>query len=376
MTGFVPGHRHMIKTGHGIACDRLNKNFKQMKNASKPSLISLSITALAVLCALLAMPVLLAVSPAETASNRAEQTFSTSTMHASSNQAEETAEETRSAQLQEELEALIRDFNGDAGVYVRNLSTGEEFMVNPDTVYPTASMVKVPIMGKLFQDMEDGKIAYDDRVPYDTVYSYRFSEDMINRMPHGSEVSLNRLIYLMVCMSDNTSSIWMQAKAGGGLGINAWLAENGFEQIRVNSRTEGRRDDFRVYGWGQATPREMTELMVRIFDGNLVSPLASDKMYRIMKGNMWDTDGLSQVPPHINYASKGGAVRRSRSETIVVNAPSGDYAYTVMTKNQEDESYNYDNEGYVLKRTVGGLLWNYFEPDHDWEPHPDYPRTW
>lgn len=280
------------------------------------------------------------------------------------------------AQLQQQLRDLIDQFHGDAGVYVRNLTTGEEFTVNPDTLYPTASMVKVPIMGKIFQDMEDGKYQYRDMVPYDTVYSYRYSEDLINRMPHGSEVSLSRLIYLMVCVSDNTSSIWLQDKAGGGLGINAWLADNGFDQIRVNSRTEGRGDDFRKYGWGQATPRGMTGLMVRIFGGELVSPLASDKMYRIMKGNLWDTDGLSQIPPYINYASKGGAVRRSRSETIVVNAPSGDYAYTVMTKNQEDESYRYDNEGYVLKRTIGGLLWNYFEPDHDWEPHPEYPQTW
>ncbi|MFO8028521.1 MAG: serine hydrolase [Cyclonatronaceae bacterium] len=327
-----------------------------MKNASNPSITSLSLPGRAVLLTILVMPLMTVALSAEAASTRAE--------------------ETRAGQLQEELETLIGDFNGDAGIYVRNLTTGEEFAVNPDTVYPTASMVKVPIMGKLFQDMEDGEFAYDEEVPYDTVYSYRYSEDMINRMPHGSLVPLNRLIYLMMCMSDNTSSIWLQDKAGGGLGINAWLADNGFEEIRVNSRTEGRQADFRTYGWGQSTPRELTELMVRIFEGKLVSPLASDKMYRIMKANMWDAEGLSQIPPYVNYASKGGAVSRARSETIVVNAPSGDYAYTVMTKNQEDERYEYDNDGYVLKRMVGRMLWNYFEPAHDWEPHPDYPKTW
>lgn len=279
-------------------------------------------------------------------------------------------------QVLQTLNTWIDDFNGVAGVYVRNLKTGEELMVNPDTVFPTASMIKVPIMGKIFQDMEHGKFAYAERVPYDTIYSYRFTRDMINQMPHGSEISLSRLIYLMVCVSDNTSSIWLQAKAGGGLGINEWLAGHGFEMTRVNSRTEGRQEAFRRFGWGQTTPREMTELMVRIFEGNLVSPLSDEKMYRIMRGNLWDTDGLSQIPPYVNYASKGGAVRRSRSETVVVNAPSGDYAYTVITKKQEDERYDYDNEGYVLKRKVGRLLWNYFEPDDSWEPNPDYPKAW
>lgn len=291
-----------------------------------------------------------------------------------SGQEQEERSNKRDTSLQQALEELIYDFNGDAGVYVRHLSSGKEFAVHPDTLYPTASMVKVPIMGKLFQDMEEGKLDYRDELPYDTLYSYRFSEDMINRMPAGSLVSVNRLIYLMIGLSDNTSSIWLQDLAGGGAGINAWLSENGWDNIRVNSRTEGRAAYSRMYGWGQATPREMTELMIRIFKGELVSPLASDKMYRILKSNMWDADGLSQVPPYINYASKGGAVRRARSETVVVNAPSGDYAYTVMTKNQEDERYEYDNDGYVLKRMIGRLLWTHFEPKHPWQPHPEYPE--
>jgi len=40
----------------------------------------------------------------------------------------------------------------------------------------------------------------------------------------------------------------------------------------------------------------------------------------------------------------------------------------VITKNQKDESWDYGNEGFQLIRNVSRLLWEYFEPESDWEP--------
>jgi beta-lactamase class A len=48
---------------------------------------------------------------------------------------------------------------------------------------------------------------------------------------------------------------------------------------------------------------------------------------------------LSQIPPTVQVASKQGAVNQSRSEVVLVNAPSGDYVFCVITKNQQDESW-------------------------------------
>ena len=45
---------------------------------------------------------------------------------------------------------------------------------------------------------------------------------------------------LMITMSDNTASLWLQSLAGTGVVINQWLAAHGFDSTRVNSRTPGR----------------------------------------------------------------------------------------------------------------------------------------
>jgi beta-lactamase class A len=52
----------------------------------------------------------------------------------------------------------------------------------------------------------------------------------------------------------------------------------------------------------------------------------------------------------------------------LVNAPHGDYVFCLITKNQEDQSWSADNEGFVLLRDVSRMIWNYYEPQSTWKP--------
>ena len=269
--------------------------------------------------------------------------------------------------LSEKLSALANDFNGDVGIYVRHLKSGKIVSINADTIFPTASMIKVPITIGIFDRIEKGEI------PYDTILTYKDSllyegEDILGSFKHGEKIALSKVLMLMITTSDNTASLWCQSLAGTGVAINRWLSDNGLTYTRVNSRTPGRQGDWRRYGWGQTTPREMAELLVKIREGKVVSPRASERIYRNLIRIYYDTDALSQIPPYVQAASKSGAVDRSRSEVVLVNAPHGDYVFCVITKNQEDETWHATNAGYVLKRNISRILWNYFEPDSKWKP--------
>ena len=48
--------------------------------------------------------------------------------------------------LDKKLQEAITGFNGDIGIYVKNLRTGKTVAINADTIFPTASIVKVPIL--------------------------------------------------------------------------------------------------------------------------------------------------------------------------------------------------------------------------------------
>ncbi len=276
--------------------------------------------------------------------------------------------------LQARLEAAVRGFHGDVGVYVRNLRTGQTAAIRADELFPTASMIKVPILLATFQAIEDGSLAFDQKLLYTDSLAYSEEDDLLDLLQDSSEVQLSKVAMLMLTMSDNTASLWLQALSGTGVTINGWLAGHGFDSTRMNSRTPGRRSNWEAYGWGQTTPREMAELLVMIREQRAVSPAASQQMYRMLTRSYWNGEALSQLPPWVQAASKQGAVNQSRSEVVLVNAPAGDYVFCVITKNQADESWESSNEGYVLLRKVSALLWAYFEPGTPWTPAPGAAR--
>ncbi len=271
-------------------------------------------------------------------------------------------------ELSSKMNALIENFHGEAGIYVRHLKTGETVAINADTLFPTASMIKVPILIKIFEKIENGELDYATELAWhpDSV-NYPCDGGILCSYEPGRTISIDRLISLMITYSDNHASLWLQ-KMATGEGINKWLEAHGFEGTRMNSRTEGRQGDWEKYGWGQTTPREMAKLLVMIRKGKAVSPAASEEMYRVLTRIYWNDIALSQIPPYVQVASKQGAVDESRSEVVLVNAPHGDYVFCVITKNQADVSWKYENEGFALIRAVSHLLWAHFEPGFGWQP--------
>ncbi len=64
-------------------------------------------------------------------------------------------------QLQSKIEQAISGFQGEIGIYVKNLRTGKTVNIHADTIFPTASIVKVPIMTGIVYKMNKGELHYD-----------------------------------------------------------------------------------------------------------------------------------------------------------------------------------------------------------------------
>ena len=278
------------------------------------------------------------------------------------------------AELQAAVARVAEGFDGVVGVYVRHLPTGREAALRPDETFPTASLVKVPILVAVFEAVEAGDLALGHRLTFRD--SLRYDEDegeLFAQLRDSSTVFVHSAVEQMLAASDNTASLWLQGLVTGER-INAWLAARGFEHTRMNSRTAGRRPDWERYGWGQTSPREMTELVRRIVDGEAVSPAADHEMHRLLTRTHYDDEAVSAVPPSVQVASKQGAVMEARSEVAYVHAPSGPYVFCVATRDQGDLRYEPDNAGYELIRRVSRVLWAAFEPGSDWRPPPGAER--
>ena len=261
------------------------------------------------------------------------------------------------------IEILLNNFNGEVGFYFLHLDKGIDFGINENKIFPSASLIKIPIMVQIFNRVENDNLNLDSLLFYDSsLINYKYKgDDSIARFKENETISINKLLTHMITFSDNHASLWLQIIAGGGTKINEILDKYNFTKTKVNSRTLNREDQYLKYGWGQTTPKEMSKLMIEIKNGNIVSKKSSDEMYRHLTRIYWDDEALSQIPNHIQVASKQGAVNKSRSEVVLVNSPSGDYVFCIITNNQSDESWSFENEGFVLIRKISRLLWNYYQ---------------
>jgi beta-lactamase class A len=262
--------------------------------------------------------------------------------------------------LTNDITAILNGFKGDVGVYVHDLNSNKIVSINADSVFPTASMIKVPILIGTMDRINKGELSYHQTLTYKDSLLYAGS-DILGSFKNNEPIELNKVILLMLSTSDNTASLWLQSLAGGGKRINEIMDSLGMTTTRVNSRTLGREANRTAFGWGQTSPKEMATLLEMIVNHQIISDSASEKMLRLLGRNYWDEQAISQIPADIFVASKNGAVNASRSEVIFVNGKRAKYIFCICTKNNTDESWNANNEAWVMTKKISALLWQKYK---------------
>lgn len=271
--------------------------------------------------------------------------------------------------LQKQLQELVAGFHGSVGIYVHDLKKNRVAAVNADTLFPTASVVKIPILIGIMNRIQKHELDYNQVMVYQDTINYDPGEDVLASFKPGEKILLSKLMLLSISLSDNTASLMLQGLAGGGTRINALMDSLGYTDTRVNSRTPGREKNREEYGWGQTTPREIADLMEQIALGKILDARMSERMLRILGRQYWDAEAISQIPPNVFVAAKSGAVDESRNEVLYVNG-SHPYVFSIFTKNNTDQSWEYNNEAWVMTRKLSALLWIYFNPGSDWMGEP------
>ena len=149
--------------------------------------------------------------------------------------------------LQREIVEAIKGFNGNIGVYIKNLKNNKTVAINADTIFPTASMVKIPILIGIMDKINRGELDYHQVLKYRDSLLYA-GIDILGSFKDTEKIELRKVMMLSLTMSDNTASLWLQSLAGKGARINELLDSLGFRYTRVNSRTLGRAANKSEYG--------------------------------------------------------------------------------------------------------------------------------
>src|SRR5262249_22792536 len=118
--------------------------------------------------------------------------------------------------LARRLAPLAEVHKGDVAIAVKHLGTGATFFLNADEPMPTASLIKLPVMIDVSQQVDEGKIKLsdpvtltkDDKVPGSGILTDHFSP--------GVTIPLLDAVRLMIVFSDNTATNLVLDKIGIG----------------------------------------------------------------------------------------------------------------------------------------------------------------
>ena len=108
--------------------------------------------------------------------------------------------------LQADVEEAIRGFEGVVGVYARRLGEKDEVAIRADETFPTASLVKVPILLGLLDRVEKREVSWAEPLTFTKERAYP-GEELLGRFADGETVSLAELVFLMESKSDNSASL-------------------------------------------------------------------------------------------------------------------------------------------------------------------------
>jgi beta-lactamase class A len=258
-----------------------------------------------------------------------------------------------SRKLAAEIEKIAGSHDGVMGVAIKDLTTGEEILINDQLTFPTGSSIKIPILIELHKQAAEGKYKLTDQRWVERQDKAPGSGVIVNFGAHTSQLSLSDLATLMIVLSDNTATNMLIDQVGMA-NVNRTLDELGLKQIRlrrkmIDQAASARGDE------NTATPREAMALMEKLYRGQVVNRQFSDDALKILK--IRKSSPIPRLlPDSVEIANKPGGIEGVACDWAVVYVPNRPYAIAVMTNYNGPNSEAADDA--IAK--VSKLAYDYF----------------
>ena len=221
----------------------------------------------------------------------------------------------QNAELQALLSEFIETHPGTWDIYVYNLTYGEfaGCSTQEDSPMVAASLIKLFIMGAVFQQFKEGKLPYDDTWPS---------------------------IRKMIVTSDNYCANWLTIRLGEGLEARGIEAVTAYAQSLGCSNTSMNRTMLdTTSGLENYTTAEEVSLLFRmLYRYELVSPEYSADMLNYLKAQTINDRIPAGLPAGTVCAHKTGDLQHiCCADAGLIFSPGADYILSVISNGSEDD---------------------------------------
>ncbi len=137
--------------------------------------------------------------------------------------------------LKKQLEGLMAQYPTiKPSIYAWEYDQGRYVDINADKLYPAASIIKLPVLVRLFKSIESNQLTIYDEMKMTEQYRSSGSGNL-QYSQAGKNYTMDYLAKIMIQDSDNTSTNMIMSKLGGMDDINVGLRDWGISKTYVRT---------------------------------------------------------------------------------------------------------------------------------------------
>jgi beta-lactamase class A len=217
------------------------------------------------------------------------------------------------------------------GLFVYNPETETHLNMNGDKPFPAASTIKFPVLVAFFQDVDAKRVRLDEELTMRKDLVAPESGDM-QYLPVGSKFSALKTVDMMITISDNTATNMLIDRLGGMASLNQRFKGWGLTQTAIRNPLPD------LQGTNTVSPRDLSTLMLKVAQGEFLTPHSRDRLLEIMRNTVTNTllsPGLGQGA---KIAHKTGDIGSVVGDVGLIEMPNGQrYVATAMVQRPHND---------------------------------------
>ena len=219
--------------------------------------------------------------------------------------------------LENQLKSIANEFPSiHPSVYVWDFQTGDYAELNADEVFPTASIIKLPVLVELFRSIEKGQLSLDEKMPL-TEYYRTEGSGSLQFKAENSEYTIDNLARVMITESDNSATNMLMARLGSMTDINSALRQWGLKHTYVQTWLPD------LEGTNHSTARDMAQILYNIDNPKFLTSESREKIFDYM-GHVHNNRLIpAGLPQDAEFLHKTGDIGTMLGDAGIVYAPNG-----------------------------------------------------
>lgn len=228
--------------------------------------------------------------------------------------------------LKQAVEGRLKNSEGDFGIVILNLKTGENYSLNEHKSFEAGSLYKLWVMGAAFNKIEDGNwqknTVFSEEIPI-LNEKFKIASESAERTEGSIELPVNVALQRMITISDNYSALLLAWKLRLSF-VTSYLESHGFRESKVGG----------AESLPSTTAYDTALFLERLYRGDLASSQSNEDMLELLKGQQINRKLPKYLPQGTVIAHKTGELGLVSHDAGIVYSSKGDYIIVILSESR------------------------------------------